>query len=298
MRADDPQSPESSGDIAADIDRLRSEATDTKSLYRSVAGLLFFKYGITPTANRLHQLVGKGSMSTAASVLARFWQELRKVSQLRLEHPGLPEPLQKIGADMLAFSAHKIYGPKGVGVLYLRKGVKVWPVIDGGSQERGIRSGTENVAGIVGMGKACELLGQRMEEDNLRIQGLRERLKRGIMEKIPYHLYTGHPEKRLPNLASFCFRYIEGEGILLSLDAWDICASSGSACTSGSLDPSHCLLAMGLPHAIAHGSLRLSLGRENTEAEVDQLVEVLPPIVQRLREMSPLYGDASRKGEV
>ncbi|MEN6303262.1 MAG: cysteine desulfurase NifS [Armatimonadia bacterium] len=209
----------------------------------------------------------------------------------------IPVDVKKIGADMMAFSAHKIYGPKGVGVLYLRKGVKVWPVIDGGAQERGIRSGTENVPGIVGMGKACDLLGKRMEEDNKRIFALRERLKAGLVEKIDYLMYTGHPEKRLPNIASFTFRYVEGEGILLSLDAWDICASSGSACTSGSLDPSHCLLAMGLPHAIAHGSLRVSLGRENTEAEVDKLVEVLPGIVQRLREMSPLYGDARRKGE-
>ncbi|MEN6643263.1 MAG: cysteine desulfurase NifS [Armatimonadia bacterium] len=209
----------------------------------------------------------------------------------------IPVDVKKIGADMMAFSAHKIYGPKGVGVLYLRKGVKVWPVIDGGAQERGIRSGTENVPGIVGMGKACDLLGKRMEEDNKRVFALRERLKAGLVEKIDYLMYTGHPEKRLPNIASFTFRYVEGEGILLSLDAWDICASSGSACTSGSLDPSHCLLAMGLPHAIAHGSLRVSLGRENTEAEVDKLVEVLPGIVQRLREMSPLYGDARRKGE-
>lgn len=210
----------------------------------------------------------------------------------------LPIDAKAMGADMMAFSAHKIYGPKGVGVLYLKKGTRVWPVIDGGAQERGIRSGTENVPGIVGMGKACELLSQRMEADNARIYALRERLRQGISERIQYLLYTGHPEKRLPNIASFCFRYIEGEGILLSLDAYDICASSGSACTSGSLDPSHCLLAMGLPHAIAHGSLRLSLGRENTEAEVDRVIEVLPGIVQRLREMSPLYGDARRKGEV
>jgi cysteine desulfurase len=210
----------------------------------------------------------------------------------------LPIDARAMGADMMAFSAHKIYGPKGVGVLYLKKGTRVWPVIDGGAQERGVRAGTENVAGIVGMGKACELLGQRMDEDNARILALRERLRQGIVDHIQYLLYTGHPERRLPNIASFCFRYIEGEGILLSLDAYDICASSGSACTSGSLDPSHCLMAMGLPHAIAHGSLRLSLGRENTEAEVDRVIEVLPGIIQRLREMSPLYGDARRNGEV
>jgi cysteine desulfurase len=210
----------------------------------------------------------------------------------------LPIDVQAMGVDMMAFSAHKIYGPKGVGVLYLKKGTRVWPVIDGGAQERSIRSGTENVAGIVGMGQACELLSQRMDEDNARILALRERLRQGLTDKIQYLMYTGHPDKRLPNIASFCFRYIEGEGILLSLDAYDICASSGSACTSGSLDPSHCLMAMGLPHAIAHGSLRLSLGRENTEAEVDRVIEVLPGIIQRLREMSPLYGDARRQGEV
>ncbi|MCE5237761.1 cysteine desulfurase NifS [bacterium] len=210
----------------------------------------------------------------------------------------IPIDVKQMGADMMAFSAHKIYGPKGVGVLYLKKSTRVWPVIDGGAQERGIRSGTENVAGIVGMGQACELLSRRMDEDNARIFALRERLKQGITDRIEYLLYTGHPEQRLPNIASFCFRYIEGEGILLSLDAYDICASSGSACTSGSLDPSHCLMAMGFPHAIAHGSLRLSLGRENTETEIDRVVEVLPGIIQRLREMSPLYGDARRNGEV
>ena len=210
----------------------------------------------------------------------------------------VPLDVKKIGADMMAFSAHKIYGPKGVGALYLRKGVKVWPIIDGGAQERGIRSGTENVAGLVGFGKACELLRQRGEEDSRRILALREHVKAGIMGRIEHVLYTGHPEQRLPNIASFCLRYIEGEGILLGLDAYGICASSGSACTSGSLDPSHCLLAMGLPHAIAHGSLRLSLGRENTPEEMDRVVEVLPGIVERLRDISPLWADAKKKGEV
>jgi cysteine desulfurase len=210
----------------------------------------------------------------------------------------VPLDARQLPVDMLAFSAHKIYGPKGVGVLYLRQGTRVWPLIDGGAQERQIRSGTENVAGIVAMGKACELAGQRLVEDNQHIAGLRDYLRDNLMASIPYLLYTGHPEQRLPNIASICVRYIEGESILLFLDSHGICASSGSACTSGSLDPSHCLLAMGLPHAIAHGSLRLSLGRHNTQAECDRLIEVLPPIIQRLREMSPLYGDASRKGEV
>lgn len=210
----------------------------------------------------------------------------------------LPIDVKAMPVDMLAFSAHKIYGPKGVGVLYLRKGVKVEPLIDGGSQERKLRAGTENMAGIVGMGQACALAQERMTEDNRRLVELRERLRHGIMDNIPYLLYTGHPERRLPHIASFCIRYIEGEAILLMLDAEGICASSGSACTSGSLDPSHCLLALGLPHAIAHGSLRLSLSRTSTEAEVDRIIEILPGIIQRLREMSPLYDDASRQGEV
>lgn len=210
----------------------------------------------------------------------------------------VPIDVKQLPVDMLAFSAHKIYGPKGVGVLYLRRGTKVWPLIDGGAQEKRLRSGTENVAGIVAMGKACELLTARMAEDNARIRELRDYLRDRLMTEIPYLLYTGHPEQRVCNIASFCIRYIEGEAILLSLDAHGICASSGSACTSGSLDPSHVLLAMGLPHAIAHGSLRLSLGRHNTRAECDRLVEVLAPTVQRLREMSPMWSDAGKSGEV
>lgn len=210
----------------------------------------------------------------------------------------VPLDVKQLPVDMLAFSAHKIYGPKGVGVLYLRRGTKVWPLIDGGAQEKRLRSGTENVAGIVAMGKACELLGARMEEDNARIRELRDYLHDRLMAEIPYLLYTGHPEQRVSNIASFCIRYIEGEAILLSLDAHGICASSGSACTSGSLDPSHVLLAMGLPHAIAHGSLRLSLGRHNTREECDKLIDVLAPTVQRLREMSPMWSDANKSGEV
>lgn len=210
----------------------------------------------------------------------------------------VPLDVKALPVDMMAFSAHKLHGPKGVGVLYLRKGVKVWPLIDGGAQERQIRSGTENVAGIVGMGTACELAAASMPEDTARLIELREYLRASLLEKIPHVMYTGHPEQRLPHIASFCMRYIEGEGILLSLDAHGICASSGSACTSGSLDPSHVLLAMGLPHAIAHGSLRLSLGRHNTKAECDEVVAVLPGIIARLREMSPMWSDAKKSGEV
>jgi cysteine desulfurase len=191
--------------------------------------------------------------------------------------------------DMLSLAAHKFYGPKGVGALYIRKGVKLFNIIHGGAQERGRRAGTENVPGIIGLGKAIELATTNLEEHSSRIAALRDKLVKGVMEKIPYTRLNGHPEKRLPGNASFCFRYIEGEALLLNLDMKGIAGSSGSACTSGSLDPSHVLLAIGLPHEIAHGSLRLSLGEVNTEEDVDYVLEVLPEIVERLRQMSPLY---------
>ncbi len=210
----------------------------------------------------------------------------------------IPVNVDDLNVDMLSLSAHKIYGPKGVGVLYLRKGVRLPPFLDGGAQEQGRRACTENVASIVGLGKAVELLAQRGQQDNTRIQTLCDRLVEGITGQIPHCFLTGHPEKRLPNIASFIMNYIEGEGMLLSLDFEEVCASSGSACVSGSLDPSHVLMAMGYPHAVAHGSLRLSLGRENTEAEIDRVIDLLPPIVERLREMSPLWADAKSKGEV
>ena len=210
----------------------------------------------------------------------------------------LPIDLKQLNVDMLAISGHKIYAPKGVGALYIRRGVKLQPLIDGGGQEFNRRAGTENVASIVGLGKVVELLAQRGEDDNQRIPALRDKLISSIQEQIPYVILTGHPSKRLPHIASFCIRYIEGEGILLALDMADICASSGSACSSGSLEPSHVLLAMGYSHEVAHGSLRLSLGRENTEAEIDHVLGVLPGIVERLREMSPLWADAKKKGEV
>ena len=191
--------------------------------------------------------------------------------------------------DMLSLSAHKFYGPKGVGAFYVRKGVKILNLLHGGGQERGKRAGTENVPGIVGLGKAIELATSNIAEENSRIIKLREKLVEGVMKNIPYTRLNGHPEKRLPGNANFCFRYIEGESLLLNLDMKGIAGSSGSACTSGSLDPSHVLLAIGLPHEIAHGSLRLTIGKENTEEEIDYVLEVLPEIIQRLRDMSPLY---------
>jgi len=200
-----------------------------------------------------------------------------------------PIDVDELGVDMMAFSAHKLHGPKGVGALYVRKGFRPQPLVVGGGQEHGLRAGTENVPGIVGFGRAVELARDLGPEPVERMRALRDRLIEGVMERIPEVILSGHPEQRLPNIASFMFRYIEGEGILLSLDMNDIAASSGSACTSGSLDPSHVLLAMGYSHEVAHGSLRLSLSRYTTDEEIDTVLEVLPPIIERLRNMSPLY---------
>lgn len=210
----------------------------------------------------------------------------------------VPLNVNELNVDLLAMSAHKIYGPKGTGALYVRKGTKLVKLIDGGGQEMGRRAGTENVAGIVGMGKAVELLASRGEADNRRIAELTRRVIEGVVAGVPRCQLTGHPEKRLPNIASFVVNYIEGEGMLLSLDLYGICASSGSACTSGSLDPSHVLLATGCSHEVAHGSLRVSLGRYNTRAEVDILLSALPGFVERLRAMSPMWADVKRKGLV
>ena len=200
-----------------------------------------------------------------------------------------PLDVDDLGVDMMAFSAHKVHGPKGVGALYVRKGFRPEPIIHGGGQERRLRAGTENLPGIVGFGRAVGLAAELGQDSVDRVCALRDRLIAGVMDAIPETVLSGHPTQRLPNIASFLFRYIEGEGILLSLDMKDIAGSSGSACTSGSLDPSHVLLAMGYPHEIAHGSLRLSLSRYTTDEEIDAVLEALPPIIQRLRDMSPLY---------
>ena len=201
--------------------------------------------------------------------------------------------VERLGVDMLSLSAHKFYGPKGVGLLYVRRKVKLWPMQTGGAHERRRRAGTENIPYIVGMAVALELAQQHAEEENRRLGALRDRLIQGILERIPDTLLTGHPTDRLPNNASFVFKYIEGESILLNLDMLGVCASSGSACTSASLEPSHVLRAMGIPVEIAHGSLRLTLGKSNTEEDVDFVLEHLPGIVQRLRNMSPLYKSAT-----
>lgn len=197
--------------------------------------------------------------------------------------------VKELNIDSLSLSAHKFYGPKGIGVLYVRKGIKFEKFVNGGHQERNKRAGTENVAGIVGLAKAIELAYQDLEEHNKKIKELRDYYVEQVKEKIPYIKINGDMEKRLPGNSNISFRFIEGEGLLLNLDLKGICASSGSACTSGSLDPSHVLLAIGLPHEIAHGSLRISIGKYNTKEEIDYLVENLVEIVGRLREMSPLW---------
>lgn len=206
---------------------------------------------------------------------------------------SIPVDVQAMNIDLLSLSAHKFNGPKGVGALYKRRGVRLVPHMHGGAQERNLRSSTYNVPGIVGLGKAAELAAEHMEEKREHLERLRDKLIDGIMANIDAVILNGHPENRLPNNVNVCFRYIEGESLLLNLDLKGIAASSGSACTSGSLEPSHVLLATGLSHEVAHGSLRLTLGYQNTEEEVDYVLRELPPIVEKLREMSPLYQKAN-----
>lgn len=197
--------------------------------------------------------------------------------------------VQAMNIDMLSLSAHKFHGPKGVGALYVRKGIVVPALLTGGAQEHNKRAGTENVAGIVGLGKAIEMACGSIDETSARMTKLRDKLIKRIPELIPEVKLNGHPTERLPGNVNYSIKFIEGESILLMLDLNGIAASSGSACTSGSLDPSHVLLAMGLPHEVAHGSLRLTLGDDTTEEDVDYVLDVLPRIVERLRNMSPLW---------
>ncbi len=202
---------------------------------------------------------------------------------------ALPIDVRQLDVDMMSFSGHKIYAPKGVGALYIRKGVRIANFMDGGAQERNRRGGTENVASIVGMAKAFELAVAEMAENSARLSGLRDALIEGILARIPNTRLNGHRTQRLPNNANFSFEFIEGESILLMLDHYGYECSSGSACTSGSLEPSHVLLGIGLPHEIAHGSLRVTFGHANSLDDVHALIEDLVIIVQRLRDMSPLY---------
>ncbi len=234
-------------------------------------------------------------------------QPIREIGKIAREHGVLfhtdavqafghiPLDVEEMNIDMLSASGHKINGPKGVGVLYIRKGVKIRSFIHGGAQERKRRAGTHNVPGIVGIGKAAELAARTMGERSKKETELRNYLIERVLKEIPYTRLNGHRSDRLPNNANFCFRFIEGESMLILLDQAGICGSSGSACTSGSLDPSHVLLAIGLPHEIAHGSLRLTLSEKNTAEEIDYTVEELKKIIERLRGMSPLYEDFVKK---
>ena len=206
--------------------------------------------------------------------------------------------VKEMGIDMLSLSGHKFHAPKGVGVLYIRSGLKIERLIQGGAQERTQRAGTENLASIVGLGKAIEIAASKVKEHNEYLKTLRDHMISRILTEIPATRLNGHATERLPGNVNVSIRYIEGEALLLSLDIKGIAASSGSACTSGSLDPSHVLLAIGLPHEIAHGSLRLSLSEDNTMEEVDYAVDTLKEIVTRLRDMSPLYADAKANGEI
>ena len=206
--------------------------------------------------------------------------------------------VNELGIDALSMSAHKFYGPKGVGALYIKNGIEVEKFINGGHQEKDRRAGTENVAGIVALAKALEITLSDFEEKEKRILELREYLIDEVFKRVPYVKLNGHRTKRIPANANFSFRFIEGESMLLALDMYGICASSGSACTSGSLDPSHVLLAIGLPHEIAHGSLRVSLSQYSTKEEVDYFLDIIPNIIDNLRQMSPLYEDFIKNEEV
>ncbi|BBD09955.1 cysteine desulfurase NifS [Desulfovibrio ferrophilus] len=203
----------------------------------------------------------------------------------------VPFKLSELPVDYLALSGHKLHAPKGVGALYVRRGSPFRTFMLGGHQEHGRRAGTENTTGIVALGKAVELATQHIEAENTQVRALRDRLEQGLIKAIPDTRLNGHPDERLPNTSNISFKYVEGEAILLMMDQHGICASSGSACTSGSLEPSHVLRAMGVPFTYAHGSIRYSLSRYNTDAEVDTILEAMPPLIERLRELSPFKKD-------
>ena len=203
----------------------------------------------------------------------------------------IPIRLKETAIDFLSLSGHKLHAPKGVGVLYVRKGTPYIPFMNGGHQEHGRRGGTENVASIIGLGRACVLAAEKMAEENTRVRALRDKLEQGLLSTIPKSLLNGHPSQRLPNTANISFEHVEGEAILLHMNQYNICASSGSACTSGSLEPSHVLRAMGVPFTAAHGSIRFSLSIYNTAQEVDFVLATLPGIIAKLRALSPFWED-------
>jgi cysteine desulfurase len=206
----------------------------------------------------------------------------------------IPIDMADSAIDMLSLSGHKLHAPKGIGALYVRKGTKFAPFLMGGHQEGGRRAGTENTASIIGLGRAAQLSKEWMDDENTRVRALRDKLESKLLERVTASMVNGDPENRLPNTTSIAFEYIEGEAILLLMDQHGICASSGSACTSGSLEPSHVLRAMGVPFTAAHGSIRFSLSIYNTEDEIDFIIDKMPPIIERLRQMSPFW----REGQI
>jgi len=206
----------------------------------------------------------------------------------------IPIDLRKSAIDMLALSGHKLHAPKGIGVLYVRKGTKFSPFLIGGHQEKGRRGGTENTPSLIGLGKACELAARHLETENTQVKSLRDRLEQALLARIPNCRVNGDAAQRLPNTSNISFEFVEGEGVLLLMNEFGICASSGSACTSGSLQPSHVLRAMGVPFTMAHGSIRFSLSIYTTEAEVDFVIEKLPPLIERLRAMSPYWAGVQK----
>jgi len=209
----------------------------------------------------------------------------------------IPVSVQQLVVDLLSLSGHKIYGPKGIGALYIKRGVKVTPLIYGGHHERSRRAGTENVPAIVGLGKACEIAREQIDRDAISVVALRDRLEEGILSHIPHVQLNGHPEYRLPNTLNVCFAFVEGESLLMNLDLMGIAVSAGSACTSGTSEPSHVLTAMGIGPEQAHGAIRFSLGRGTTEDEVDTTIKALVEVVGKLRELSPLYADSKSIGQ-
>ncbi len=207
----------------------------------------------------------------------------------------IPIDLKKLPVDMLSLSGHKLHAPKGVGALYVRKGARFHPYIIGGHQEHGRRAGTENVASVIALGKACELAGDKLSQEVIYLKGLRDKLENALLKSCPDARINGDVNSRLPNTTNISFEYVEGEAILLRLNEFGICASSGSACTSGSLEPSHVLRAMGVPATLIHGSIRFSLSRYNTEAEVDKVLEIMPPVIKELRQLSPFGRERIKK---
>jgi len=291
----------------------RVEHPAVKNLCRSLDSLTGHKHRITelPVENdgTIDLQRFEDSLGDETAIVSVMWannetgvifpiEEMAKIAKNRgiLFHTDavqavgkIPIDLSKVPVDFLSLSGHKLHAPKGVGVLYVRKRTPFVPFLIGGHQERGRRGGTENVASIIGLGKACELAARHIATENTAVRALRDKLEKGLLEKIPNAILNGHKTQRLPNTANVSFEYVEGEAILLHMDRFGICASSGSACTSGSLEPSHVLRAMGVPFTAAHGSIRFSLSVYNNEEEVDFVLDKMPGIIANLREMSPFW---------